>query len=51
MDDIMKPLGTFFGYFFNMVLLIVLALVYLPSFLITTHLNKPFEDLLKEFGF
>ncbi len=45
-----EGLQTFLGYFFRGVLLVILALIYLPAFFITTTLNKTFEDMLKEFG-
>ncbi|HRH31103.1 MAG TPA: hypothetical protein PK950_00355 [Candidatus Paceibacterota bacterium] len=44
-------LKTFLGYFFRGLLLVLLAIVYLPAFLITTFLNDTFESMLKEFGF
>lgn len=50
MDDILKPIGTFLGYVWRGVLLIVVAIIYLPAFLLTTLLNKPFEEMLKNFG-
>ncbi len=42
--------GTFLGYFFRGLLFVVVAIIYLPAFLLVTYLNKPFEDMLKEFG-
>ncbi len=44
-------LRVFLGYFFRGLLLVILAIVYLPAFLITTFLNDTFESMLKEFGF
>lgn len=44
-------ISTFLGYFWKGLLLVVVAVIYLPAFLITTNLNKTFEDMLKEFGF
>jgi hypothetical protein len=51
MEDIFAPIGTFFGYFWRGLLLVIVALIYLPAFVITTFLNKPFQNLLEEFGF
>ena len=50
MEDALESIGTFLGYLFRAFLLIVVALVFLPAFLIVNILNKPWEDLLKEFG-
>jgi hypothetical protein len=50
MDDAIKSIETFFGYFFKMVGLALLAVIFLPAFLIVNSLNKTWENLLKEFG-
>lgn len=46
----MEEIGTFFGYLFKGILLVIFAAVYLPAFLIVNFLTKPWEELLKEFG-
>lgn len=50
MEDILEPIGTFFGYLAKGLLLAVFALIYLPAFLVVNFLTKPWEDLLGEFG-
>jgi hypothetical protein len=50
MDDILEPIGTFLGYAGKILLLMVIAVVYLPAFLITTALTTPFEKMLEEFS-
>lgn len=50
MDDLLEGVGTFFKHFFNFIALVLLAVIYLPAFFITTTLNKTWSSLLKEFG-
>lgn len=49
-SPILSWLKTFLGYFFRGLLLAIVASIYLPAFLITTHMNKTFNKLLGEFG-
>ena len=50
MDDFLEAIGTILKHIFYFIALVLLGIIYLPAFLITTLLNKTWGKLLKEFG-